>query len=172
MRFVSKYCARILCRGINAVKIFSSQISLALTNEMCYNTRKQGGDSMSVLSGFKVFNFNEGVPYLSITTNGVTFNKSVVMKLDYPDYVLLLIDDRGQRIAVQACEQDTPNAVQFYKPNKRDVISVRWNGKDLLNTIQGITGWNLRETAYRVDGVLLRDERAMIFDLNSATEMK
>ena len=118
---------------------------------------------MSALSGFKVFNFNEGVPYLSITPNGVTFNKSVVMKLDYPDYVLLLIDSDGQRIALQACDQDTPNAVQFYKPNKRDVLSVRWNGRDL---------WNLRETAYRADGFLLRDERAMIFDLTTATEMK
>ena len=127
---------------------------------------------MSALSGFKVFNFNEGVPYLSITPNGVTFNKSVVMKLDYPDYVLLLIDSDGQRIALQACDQDTPNAVQFYKPNKRDVLSVRWNGRDLLNTIQSITGWNLRETAYRADGFLLRDERAMIFDLTTATEMK
>ena len=39
---------------------------------------------MSLLENFKPFNFNEGVPYVSITINGMTFNKSVIMKLEYP----------------------------------------------------------------------------------------
>ena len=78
---------------------------------------------MSMLSGFKPFNFNEGVPYVSVTTNGVTFNKSVVMKLDYPEHVVLLIDEEGKRIAIQACGENTENAAQFYKPKKNDAIS-------------------------------------------------
>lgn len=127
---------------------------------------------MQTLSGFTPFNFNEGIPYVSITPNGVTFNKAVVMKMGYPDFVLLLIDDYGKRIALQACDESTPNAVRFYKPKKGNVISVRWNSKDLLNTIQGITGWDLEETAFKADGVLLREDRAMVFDLNTATELK
>lgn len=127
---------------------------------------------MQTLSGFTPFNFSEGIPYVSITPNGVTFNKAVVMKMGYPDFVLLLIDDYGKRIALQACDESTPNAVRFYKPKKGNVISVRWNSKDLLNTIQGITGWNLEEIAFKVDGVLLREDRAMVFDLNTATELK
>ena len=127
---------------------------------------------MSMLSGFKPFNFNEGVPYVSITTNGVTFNKSVVMKLDYPEHVVLLIDEEGKRIAIQACAENTENAAQFYKPKKNDVISVRWNGKDLLNTLQTIMGWNLNEKAFRVEGTLLKSERAMLFTLSEATELK
>lgn len=127
---------------------------------------------MSILSGFKAFNFNEGVPYVSITPNGVTFNKSVVMKLEYPEYAVLLIDESSKRIAVQACEESAPNATQFYKKKDSNVISVRWNGRDLLNTIQGIMGWNLKEVAYRVDGVLLKEEHAMLFDLTTATELK
>ena len=125
-----------------------------------------------MLSGFKPFNFNEGVPYVSITTNGVTFNKSVVMKLDYPEHVVLLIDEEGKRIAIQACAENTENAAQFYKPKKNDVISVRWNGKDLLNTLQTIMGWNLNEKAFRVEGTLLKSERAMLFTLSEATELK
>lgn len=127
---------------------------------------------MQTLSGFTPFNFSEGIPYVSITPNGVTFNKAVVMKMGYPDFVLLLIDDYGKRIALQACDESTPNAVRFYKPKKGNVISVRWNSKDLLNTIQGFTGWNLEEIAFKVDGVLLREDRAMVFDLNTATELK
>ena len=42
---------------------------------------------MSLLENFKPFNFNEGVPYVSITINGMTFNKSVIMKLEYPESV-------------------------------------------------------------------------------------
>ena len=127
---------------------------------------------MQTLSGFTPFNFNEGIPYVSITPNGVTFNKAVVMKMGYPDFVLLLIDDYGKRIALLACDDSTPNAVRLYKRTKGNVFSVSWNSKDLLNTIQGITGWNLEEIAFKADGVLLREDRAMVFDLNTATELK
>lgn len=99
---------------------------------------------MSLLENFKPFNFNEGVPYVSITINGMTFNKSVIMKLEYPEYVRLLIDEETKRIAVQPCAQDTPNAATFYnKEKKSNALSVRWNGRDLLNTIQGIMHWDL-----------------------------
>lgn len=128
---------------------------------------------MSVLEGFKAFNFNEGVPYVSVTNNGMTFNKSVIMKLDYPKYVLLLIDEDTKRIAVQACTADTPNAAPFYnKEKKNNVLSVRWNGRDLLNTIQSLMDWNLQERGYRIDGALLKEDHAMLFDLNNASELK
>ena len=44
------------------------------------------------LTNFKAFDFNEGLPYVSITNNGLTFNKSVIMKMSYPSYVRLLIN--------------------------------------------------------------------------------
>lgn len=125
-----------------------------------------------MLSGFKSFNFNEGVPYVSITPHGVTFNKSVVMKLDYPKYALLLIDESTKRIAVQACDAYTPNAAQFFKEKKSNVISVRWNGRDLLNTLESMMNWNLSKVGYKVEGILLKEERAMLFDLANATELK
>lgn len=74
---------------------------------------------MTMLEGFKPFNFSEGVPYVSITNNGMTFNKSVVMKLDYPEQVVLLIDNETRRIAIQVCTPDTPNAASFTKRKKQ-----------------------------------------------------
>lgn len=128
---------------------------------------------MSLLEGFKPFNFNEGVPYVSVTSNGMTFNKSVIMKLDYPEHVILLIDEKSKRIAVQACPPDTSNAAPFYnKERKKNVLSVRWNGRDLLNTIQSIMNWDLTQCGYRIDGILLKDDHAMLFDLNRASELK
>ena len=128
---------------------------------------------MSLLDNFKPFNFNEGVPYVSITNNGMTFNKSVIMKLEYPERVRLLIDEETKRIAVQTCTQDTPNAAVFYNREKKsNTLSVRWKGRDLLNTIQEITHWDLSKCGYRVDGVLLKEDQAMLFDLTHASELK
>ena len=127
---------------------------------------------MSLLDSFKPFNFNEGVPYVSITTNGMTFNKSVVMKLAYPAHVVLLIDEDSKRIAIKKCDESAQNAVAFYKPKKSNVISVRWNGRDLLNTIEEMMGWNLSKMGYKADGLLLREEDAMVFDLSKAIELK
>ena len=128
---------------------------------------------MSLLDNFKPFNFNEGVPYVSITNNGMTFNKSVIMKLEYPERVRLLIDEEPKRRAVQTCTHDTPNAAVFYnREMKSNTLSVRWNGRDLLNTIQEITHWDLSKCGYRVDGVLLKEDQAMLFDLTHASELK
>lgn len=124
---------------------------------------------MAILDSFVSYNFSAGVPYVSITNNGVTFNKAVVIKLGYPRHVILLINAEEKRIAVQVCDSTTPNAVAFYKEKKSQVISVRWNGRDLLNSIQEITGWNLKNcSGYRVDGTLLQDENAVLFDLKEA----
>ena len=126
---------------------------------------------MGMLDGFSAFNFEEGVPYVSVTINGVTFNKSVVMKLDYPEYALLLINPDEKKIAVQACSEQTENATSFYKEKKSGVISVRWNGKDLLNTFQDLMGWDLKQQAYRIEGTHLKAERAILFDHNQATPL-
>lgn len=126
---------------------------------------------MSTLEHFRSFNFSEGLAYASITNNGVTFNKSVVLKLGCPDFVKLLIDDDGKQIAIQCCAEDEENAVAFYKQRSSDVISVRWNSRDLLNTLQCLMDWDLRKNGYKVDGTLLRAEKAMLFDLKEAKEL-
>ena len=124
---------------------------------------------MSLLDNFTVFNFKEGVPYVSITTNGFTFNRSVVMKLNYPNNVLLLLNIEEQQIAIVPCDEAEENATSFYKPKKSEIISVRWNGKDLLNTLQDMMGWDLSKQTYKVEGYHLKEENAMLFDFKKAT---
>lgn len=124
---------------------------------------------MAILDSFVSYNFSAGAPYVSITSNGVTFNKAVVIKLGFPEHAVLLLDAENKRIAVQSCDSTTPNATTFYKEKKSHVISVRWNGRDLLNTLQEITGWDLKKSSgYRVDGTFLKDEHAVLFDLKEA----
>ena len=122
---------------------------------------------MSVFDGFTSFNFDEGVPYVSITKNGVTFNKAVIMKLDYPAFVQLLINPESKQIAIRVCNESDANSVSFFKKKEvQGILSVRWNVRDLLNTLQEITGWDLGAIGYRVDGTLFKEEHAMLFDLN------
>lgn len=129
---------------------------------------------MSILDGFTSFNFNEGAPYVSVTKNGITFNKGTVMKLQYPEYVVLFINPDTKQIAIQACDKDIENAVVFCSAEKRNnkVLSIRWNAKDLLNTVKEITGWDLSQKSYRAEGKLIVDEKAMLFDLSNAEELK
>ena len=126
-----------------------------------------------MLNGFKSFNFNEGAPYVSVTKNGVTFNRSVIMKLNYPEYVCLLINAETKQIAVQVSTKETENATVFCTPEKRisKVLSVRWNGRDLLNTLKDITGWELSNYGYRIEGKYLQEDNAILFDLNLATPL-
>ena len=124
------------------------------------------------LSNFKEFDFKEGVPYISVTNNGVTFNKSVVIKMGYPDFVKLLIDSSDCQIALQKCEESDDNSVQFHKERKNGVQSVRWNAKDLLNTISKITEWDLSQKSYRVTGEYYPEQEVMLFDLKDARELK
>ena len=124
---------------------------------------------MSMLDGFSIFDFSEGVPYASFTQNGITFNKSVTLKLGEPEYARFLINADTKQVAVQACEADDKNATVFYRQKASGALSVRWSTRDLLNTLERIMGWNFKDTSYRADGVLLRDERAIVFDLSKAT---
>ena len=127
---------------------------------------------MSILDGFTVFDFNEGAPYVSITKNGVTFNKGVIKKLKQPAYVVLLMNAKTKQIAIRACNEETPNAVSFFKEDKKsNLLSVRWNGRDLLNTISEMMGWDLSSESYKVLGTHLIEESAMLFELDSAEEI-
>jgi hypothetical protein len=121
-----------------------------------------------MFENFTTFNFNEGVPYVTVTKNGVAFNKGVIMKLNYPTHVLLLINAVNKQIAIKACSSDNPNAIAFYNDEKKsNALTVRWNARDLLNTIKEITGWDYSKEGYKAAGTLISEEQAMLFDLNN-----
>lgn len=128
---------------------------------------------MSILDGFTAFDFNEGAPYVSITKNGVTFNKGVIYKLQKPAYVVLMINNKTKQIAIKVCDENTPKAFAFYSGDKKsNLLSVRWNLRDLLNTISEMMGWDLQSESYKILGTLYSDEAVMLFDLEKAEIIK
>ena len=89
--------------------------------------------------------------------------------MECPKYVILLVNATSKQIAIQACPEGTPKSATFYNGEKKsNALSVRWNGRDLLNTITAITGWNLTKEGYKIEGQLILEEKAMLFDLNQA----
>lgn len=120
-----------------------------------------------MLEGFRTLNLTIGIPSISVTINGIGFSKAAILKMGKPENVLLMIDEQGKRIAIQVCEENDEDATPFLK-NKKN-ISVRWNNKDLLNTISKMMSWDLEQTGYKVEGEYLNDEKAMIFELEKAT---
>ena len=118
------------------------------------------------LSGFAVFDFSEGIPYFSVTSNGVTFNRAVTLKLGTPAFVRLLINESTRQVAVQVCDESTPKAVAFYKPKTNGVLSVRWNAQDLVATFKRLMESDLQH-GFRVNGELV-ENGLMVFDLNTA----
>lgn len=122
-----------------------------------------------MLSGFKPVNLIIGLPYVSITANGVTFNKPCIVKLGKPTHVLLMINDETKQMAIQVCDQEDDNATPFLRSEGKSTLSVRWNNKDFLNQLSKMMDWDLNASGYKVNGEYLNDENAMIFDLNTAT---
>ena len=118
------------------------------------------------LSGFAVFDFSEGIPYFSVTSNGVTFNRAVTLKLGTPAFVRLLINESTRQVALQVCDESTPKAVAFYKPKTNGVLSVRWNAQDLVATFKRLMESDLQH-GFRVNGDLV-ENGLMVFDLNTA----
>lgn len=118
------------------------------------------------LRGFAVFDFSEGIPYFSVTSNGVTFNRAVTLKLGTPAFVRLLINESTRQVALQVCDESTPKAVAFYKPKTNGVLSVRWNAQDLVATFKRLMESDLQH-GFRVNGELV-ENGLMVFDLNTA----
>lgn len=123
------------------------------------------------LENFVAFDFTEGAAYVSVTKNGLTFNKAVMSKLNLPRYATLLINGVDRQIAIQGYDFEIPRSVPFYKGTDNKPVSVRLSGKDLLNTIAEMMQWDLNNNSYRIDGKLLSADRAVVFDLTQAKNL-
>lgn len=118
------------------------------------------------LIGFEKFNLSTGTSSISVTLNGISFSKTAVLRMGKAPYVCIYIDEQGKRFAIQVADQTDESATRFY--NNQKIISVRWNNKELLKTIQKMMNWDLSKNIYKIEGDFDTRENALIFDLNKA----
>lgn len=122
---------------------------------------------MSILDGFEVKKLVIGSPSMTVTENGISFNKSAISKLGYPQYVKILIDPLGKRLAIQICSIDDENKVRFVKSNKDSLV--RWNYHDFTASLQKWVNKDMRVKGFKIPAHLLAEEKALLFDFNLAT---
>ena len=126
---------------------------------------------MSMLQGFEVVESINGILTMSVTKNGIAFNKTVLDKLGCPEKVVALINKETKCFAIQPCDESNQGARDFYNKNRRTSYGVRWNNQDLRSTIETIMDWNVQQQGWRIKGVYSEDDNAVVFDLNKAEEV-
>ena len=123
-----------------------------------------------MLEGFRPYIVAPGSVSISFSKNGLGVSKAAVAKLRNSKFVKILLDTDQNRLAIQICEEEDAAATEFSKTPKPE--GVRWNTKDLTQTIQRMLGKPIDgKELYRVEGTFVDDPDypALIFDLKQAT---
>ena len=121
-----------------------------------------------MLEGFVQIPILPGSSFLSVTENGLNFNKNVVKHMNKAESVILLCNSSKKQLAIQKCDKDTENSIPFYRNEKNLTTGVRFNNREIQQMIAAMMNWNLQEFNYRADGFITNDRSTMIFNLNSA----
>lgn len=124
-----------------------------------------------MLDGFKPISITSGVPTLTITKNGVGFNKAAILKMDGPFFVQVAIHIEKNLLALIPCNHDDDYAVAFAKDGRK-TINVRWNSKDFTNTVADMVKWDTTSRGKKVIGQYYVGDNALIFDMNNAVDIE
>ena len=121
---------------------------------------------MGFLDSFDLYGKkNYGKIFISITNYGMTFSKSCVVKLNYPEFVHVYFEHDGNRMAVTPCEKDS-EARNFVRD--KDSIRagfVRWNDRDLIQHIISLGNMTIGKKGVRVYGEYVSSDNVLVFDL-------
>lgn len=124
-----------------------------------------------MLSGFKPISITSGLPTLTLTKNGVGFNKAAILKMDGPYFVRVAINSEKNMLALIPCTEDDEYATAFAKEGKK-TINVRWNSRDFANTVAEMSRWDGKSRGKKVTGLYYAEENALIFDLNNVVDIE
>ena len=124
-----------------------------------------------VFDNFKVYKVTVGVPTISITDTGVSFNKQAIVKLEYANYIRILINKDEKKVAIIATDEVGDDTTAFClkkdKPN-----SIRLNYRDLTKTLLALKSTNPELLSFKVEGEFLDEYSALLFDFNHVLPIK
>ena len=121
-----------------------------------------------MLEGFEPLRLVTGIPTMSITKNGVSFNKTSIEKLGCPPYVIPMIDRQGNRFAIVARDERDDDTRKFHQEGRDTSNGIRWNNNDLVATFENMMGWKIAYMGMKVMGKYSENDKAIIFNLESA----
>lgn len=125
---------------------------------------------MGMLENFKVIEVTKVTEpsAVIIEDNKLRFTKSTIIELGYPPYVRLLLDDAGQRMAVQVAKGNESNVIKFSDDKEKQTTSITFQNAVMVDLIRGVMPSWIKGTKYRAKGILSKEDKAVVFDLKSA----
>ena len=125
-----------------------------------------------MLEGFLEVPILQGSSFMSVTDNGLNFNKNVVKYMQKAERIRLLCNPVKKQIEIQKRDSSNENSIPFYRNEKNLQTGVRFNNREIQQMIATMMDWDLSQYIYRADGFLAEDGRTMMFNLNNAREFK
>lgn len=125
-----------------------------------------------MIEGFKKVTLNNGKISMSVTNTGTSFNGMTAEMLRNPKKAILLIDEKGKRLAVQACGDEEPGSLSFKYDDDNEPIGARFNNQAFQSRVAELMGWDLDKKNFRIDGQYDSTNKAVIFSLEEAREFK
>ena len=127
---------------------------------------------MSMLKDFKVIEITKTSEpaCIVIEDNKLRFTKPVAIELGYPAFVRLLLDEKGKRMAIQVARGNESNVIKFSKDKETQKASIIYQNAVMVDMIRAtMPDWK-KGVKYRTKGILSKEDKAFIFDLNEAEE--
>ena len=103
-----------------------------------------------------------------IEDNKMRFTKPVAIELGYPAFVRVLMDDAGQRIAVQVAKGNESNVIKFSGDKETQKTSIVYQNAVMLDLIRAMMASWEKGVKYSAKGILSKEDKAIVFDLKSA----
>lgn len=125
---------------------------------------------MGMLDNFKVIEITKTTEpaCVIIEDNKMRFTKPVAIELGYPAFVRVLLDDAGQRFAIQVARGNESNVIKFSADKDTQKNSILYQNAVMVDLIRAtMPSWQ-KGVKYRAKGILSKEDKAIVFDLKSA----
>ena len=122
---------------------------------------------------FEVINVETTGNYLlTLNKNSITFDKSIAEALGYSSHIRPLLDRENKIFAIQACKANSLKSIPFSKSESQQKGSIKMQYWALRNILRSLMKdkWK-EEMRYQLEGELIPDKKAMIFELEKFNEL-
>lgn len=122
---------------------------------------------------FEVINVETtGIYLLTLNKNSITFDKSIAEALGYSSHIRPLLDRENKIFAIQACKANSLKSIPFSKSESQQKGSIKMQYGALRNILRSLMKdkWK-EEMRYQLEGELIPDKKAMIFELEKFNEL-
>lgn len=127
---------------------------------------------MAILDNFSIIDIvrMRSASVLSVHRNYLRFNRKTAVELEFSPYVQILSNAAAKQIAIRVCSESAMNAISFSKPEEEQKSAVKLHIAAVADFIRKMTGWS-REEQWNIPGVYIAEERAIVYDLNTAIQV-